>query len=280
MPKEATQKGEEWMEEIPNCVKQGGVKQLVMAFETNFAKKKKNTEKSKFEVHFRSKKKCLTEVIDFDKRSTEFLKGNNSTSAFIKVLATKLGRDDPNDKKKKKTDKHIPLCDSKKTISRLLEMKCPPCDFKVQYRYKTKEWYLLIPYPFGKEEKKPIPKHDVVSLDPGSRTFLTAYSQTGGCGKLLVDGLKKTKKNLARIDSLQSIMTKIKSEGKGNKYGENAIRNRTSLIHKLWKKIKDTRHHMHYTTCNFLLNNFKVILLPNSPPNQHLERAFAIVSKS
>jgi len=140
-------------------------------------------------------------------------------------------------------------------------MKTPPCDFKIQYRYKTKEWYLLIPYPFGIEVKKE-PTHEVVALDPGVRTFLTAYSPTAGIGKLPHNGLEKTKSMLEHIDSITSVMSKIKANGFDDKYGKNSVRNRNRLIHKLWKKIKNTRLHMHYTTCNFLLDNFKHILLP------------------
>jgi len=45
-------------------------------------------------------------------------------------------------------------------------------------------------------------------------------------------------------------------------YNKNAKRNRKRLIAKLWKKIKNIRHSMHYKTANFLLDNFSYILLP------------------
>lgn len=241
-------KGEEWLKKVPKCVKEGGVRQLIFAFKTNFAKQNKNNSNSPFKIHFRSKKKCLTEVMEFCKRGQSFAKGNKDNEVKFHLQPRKI-------------KEPIRIIDSKKTISKLLAMKTPPCDFKVQYRYKTKEWYLLIPYPFGIKKKKK-PSHEVVALDPGVRTFLTAYSPTAGIGKLLQGGLEKTKSMLGRIDSIASVMSKIKANGFDDKHGKNSIRNRKRLIHKLWKKIKNTRLHMHYTTCNFLLDNFKHILLP------------------
>ena len=48
-----------------------------------------------------------------------------------------------------------------------------------------------------------------------------------------------------------------------NGYGRNCIKNRIRKIHKLWRKVKNTQHHMHYMLCNALLKHFnKVILLP------------------
>ena len=38
--KKSVKKGEEWLKKIPNCVKQGGVIQLINTFRTNFAKKR------------------------------------------------------------------------------------------------------------------------------------------------------------------------------------------------------------------------------------------------
>ena len=47
-------------------------------------------------------------------------------------------------------------------------------------------------------------------------------------------------------------------------YGKNCIKNRVDKIHLLWRKVKNIRHHIvHYTLCNLLLKNFKVILLPS-----------------
>ena len=57
--------------------------------------------------------------------------------------------------------------------------------------------------------KKKRERHEVVALDPESRTFMTAYSPTRGQGKLMINGLDRTKILLERIDQIKSTMTKI-----------------------------------------------------------------------
>lgn len=96
--------------------------------------------------------------MEFDKRRTVIKRGNKENEANIHLTKIK---------------EPITIIDSEKTIATLLSWKTLPCDFK-----DTKE-YLLIPYPFGIEKKKD-PIHEVVALDPGVRTFLTAYSPTAG----------------------------------------------------------------------------------------------------
>lgn len=137
-----------------------------------------------------------------------------------------------------------------------------------RFSITTKEWYCLFPYPIPKRESKEEEeeKHYVVALDPGARTFLTAYSPMVGGGKLMVGGLDKSKKLAEKIDQLNSVVAKLKqqkrSDRKQARYGQNCIRNRIRKIHRLWKKIRDTRHHLHYSSIRFLLDNFKNILIP------------------
>ena len=59
---------------------------------------------------------------------------------------------------------------------------------------------------------------------------------------------------------------------KERKYGKNCIQNRTKLIHTLWKKTKNIRHHMHYTLSNFLLDNFQKILLPTFKTGEMVQK--------
>ena len=77
------------------------------------------------------------------------------------------------------------------------------------------------------KKKRKKKRHEVVALDPGSRTFMTAYSPTEGQGKLTINGLDRTKILLERIDQIKSTMMKIKSKEDSNRsYGKNAIKNR------------------------------------------------------
>jgi putative transposase len=244
-------KEDEWLSTIPNSVRYGGVAQLVQAFKTIFAKKKKEP----FDVHFMNKKKLRTGVINFDKRCCSFKPNKSSTTeAFASISKRNLGSS-------------LKIKDSEKVIQKLLEWKHPPCDFKIQCCYRTGDWFLILPYELDEEidEHKEYlkPKHSVIALDPGSRAFMSAYSPSAGFGTFPENGLEKTKQILEKIDNLNSFLSKTKNDKELRKqYGKNAIRNRVKLIHKLWEKTRNIRHHMHYTLCNFLLDNFQRILLP------------------
>jgi transposase len=257
---------EEWLAEIPNAVKQGGVHQLAQAFETNFKKMAKQNSKKGFTIHFRSRKKLVTEVISkLDKQTTRFLNPSQKSiqlSFMPKYLKSPLL-----------------LVDSERAIHKMKKWRKPPCDFKIQYHCRTKEWYCLFPYPLeeqqgSKEQERG--KHSVVALDPGARTFLTAYSPSAGCGKLMVGALDRPKQLAERIDQLTSMVVKLKQLSREDRreagYGENCIRNRMKKIHRLHKKIYDIRHHLHYSTIHFLVDNFEAILLPNFQTQKMIQK--------
>ena len=70
VPEKVISEKDSWLKDVPNCVWQGGVIQLVNAHITNFAKKKKNKDHH-FLINFRSRKKAMTETMDFDKRAVK-----------------------------------------------------------------------------------------------------------------------------------------------------------------------------------------------------------------
>jgi len=259
-----------WLKEIPNRVKQGGIKQLTEAYNTNFGKNKKNNNKSSFKIHFKSKKHSHTETIgDFDKCNGKF----TSVEGFPKQAYFCF--------MPKKLKNPILLKDSKKYIQQLANWKEPPCDFKIQYYYRTKEWFLLLPYHLETPTLSKIleEKHLVVSLDPGVRSFMSAYSPTGGAGKFPINGLKKINQLLEKIDQLNSAVAILKpmSVSQRRDYllhcsAKCCIKNRLRKIHQLWRKIDNIKHHMHYTYANFLLNHFSIVLLPTFGTSKMLSK--------
>jgi len=178
------------------------------------------------------------------------------------------------------------LVDSERAIQKMEKWKRPPCDFQIQYHRKTKEWYCLFPYPLEEQQgskEEEIKKHSVVALDPGARAFLTAYSPTAGCGKLMTGALDRPKQLAERIDQLNSTVAKLKQLKRRDRieqgYGQNCIRNRTRKIHRLWKKIRDIRHHFHYSTIQFLVDNFENILLPNFQTQKMIQKETRNIGK-
>ena len=67
--------------------------------------------------------------MDFDKR---VVKLRPKDRGLIDVYSRKLG--DP-----------FLLKDSQRVLSQLVDMKTPPCDFKIQYHYKAHDYFLVLP---------------------------------------------------------------------------------------------------------------------------------------
>ena len=254
--KNITDPKKQWLKKIPNCIRQSGVKQLTEAFKTNFAKQlteafktnfaKQRKDKQRFQVHYRSKKRCKTEVTEVDKRKTNILCGNRATEAFIQLFPRFMKQP-------------IRMKDSKRTIRKIRSWESIRCDFKIQYMRRVKQWYLILPYREPKQfPNAPLtPPHPHVALDPGVRIFQTCYSDTAGAGTLGAGVMEHMEKHVTRIDRIQSLLDKNKK-----KLPTRKKKSRWRLIHRLWKKVSDIRSHVHNSMINVLLDHLETILLP------------------
>lgn len=98
---------------------------------------------------------------------------------------------------------------------------------------------------------------DVVALDPGIRTFMTYFSENGHFGKL-GEGIFKIIMSLNyRIDKLLSHIAEAKKAGNKKK-----ARSLYRAVGNLRTRISNLVDELHYKVINFLVRNFRVILLP------------------
>ena len=216
-----------WLKEIPYDTRQLSIKDFVMAHKaaiTNF----RNKNIKKFQMNFKSKKN-LNQMFNIDKRAID-----------IKL----------NLFKRRKTGKLRIRNKTKKWIKE--NMKSIDCNCKIQKMYPNK-YYLIVSQ--KKQKQKQNQKHNVVSLDPGMRTFQTFYSPDGIVGKLGHNFADEKLLPLGkRIDNLTSIRSKCK------KYKTRSnLRKRMALLR---TKIKNITSNLHWKTIKFLCDNFKTILLP------------------
>lgn len=122
-------------------------------------------------------------------------------------------------------------------------------DFKILTE-KPGRYYFL--FTLEKQKEKFEPEFEVVSLDPGVRTFQTFYSPEGIAGKLGENMSSKLLYYGKKIDLMKSLLTKnIKNKG-----------NLKRRIFKSITKIKNTVNDLHKKAASFLTRNFKYILLP------------------
>lgn len=144
-----------------------------------------------------------------------------------------------------------------KTKSRLRVRK----KYKKYYNYtpesdyiikkENNKWYII--FIKSKKVKYEKPKYNIVSLDPGVRTFQTFYSPSGICGELGKNLGLVLQKYYDKINLLKSKRTKKKGRTKKN------MKNRISLLR---TKVKNKITDFQWKTCSFLCKNFNKIMIP------------------
>lgn len=124
-------------------------------------------------------------------------------------------------------------------------------DCRISYDAKRKQWYLILPektnLTFENQELNEI------SLDPGTRTFLTSYSPEGICFDIGKGAYKRIYYFLKVKDKLRSLLDLSTNRRKRKSFA------RASRKHQ--KRIEFSVDELHWKTINFLNKNFKKILI-------------------
>ena len=211
-----------WELKTPKDIRAGAVDDVCKAYKTGFANLKAGNIKF-FKLGFR-KHSTMNKSCVIPKNAIENKYGN------IKIYPSVLGKDNCNFKMGKKTlkkHKNIQINND----CRIVKQK--------------NEYFLIIPVPMKIEEKtKPI---NYCGVDPGVRTFLTAFGNTGCMeyehNNSMLKKLDKTKQHIqkARYFGLRKRIVKRKL---------NKLENRKSYL----------INELHWKTINHLLKNNDVII--------------------
>jgi putative transposase len=149
----------------------------------------------------------------------------------------------------------------------------PNHDSKLQYNRQTKEWFLLIPTPTT-PPTIPTDRHDMVSIDPGEKIFLTLYSPDKGGHVMKICEDNRSGPlfyKLKRLDELISKRARVsKKKGRGL----------TRAIHRIQKKIRNMKNDLHHKTSLFLCKNYNHILLPEYKSQPMLQTLTSSVCRS
>lgn len=111
-------------------------------------------------------------------------------------------------------------------------------------------FYLCVPYSATVQKREP--SNRVVALDPGVRTFLTYFSETG-FGWLGHQAMNKIQRLCQHLDNLLSRATKAKRP---------ARRNMRVAAKRLRRRIHNLIDELHHKVARYLVDNFDIILLP------------------
>ena len=152
VPKKVIPKGKEWLLRTPKEVRVNSIKEVVTAYKVNF-KKLKRKQISHFSVRYRSKKKMNKEIITIPKTAIKIR--NQEFKVYSRTIKKSI---------KLKTNKLISINN----------------EVKIIHIKRCNLWYLCVPIEYNIiNAENQSNNNNVVSIDPGVKTFLTVYDKDG-----------------------------------------------------------------------------------------------------
>ena len=233
--KYVTEKGNmimpKWSFETPKDIRASAVNEVAMAYKTNFAKNKKNGNKKKFKVKYRTKR-CTHQNISIP--SSAITRSKNGINIYKKYGIGEILIDEKDKKKDLPIDMEVKIHKSFGNI-----------------------WHLVIPYTM-KIEKNMNPDKRICALDPGLRTFQTGFDTEGNSFKLGVNCYDKIRRRQELIDKLRSKLAKMKQLNDRVGYLKTKSRfNRSSFA------LSNAIDELHRQSIAWLTKNYDVIFLPS-----------------
>jgi putative transposase len=226
-------KDNQWALETPYEVRDGAMLDVIKAYDSNFAKSKKNPA-HRFKLKFRSRK---------DQTESIFIRGRSFKKG---VFYTKYFGKEPI-----RSGQLIP--DSIEYDCRLL-------------RTRLNKYYICIPKPLEvASDNQARLQNRVIALDPGVRTFQTGYDPSGTI-------LEFGRNDGGRIARLCWHMDKLhsKSETKGLSRRKRYRMRRAFMRARL--RLRNLVDECHKKVVLFLVRNYSLILLPSFETSQMVSR--------
>ena len=235
---------------IPERVSRGAIQDFCSALEGNFTKIR-NGDITHFEMKSK-RKKDLTQTLNITKDRFSVSEKTKNTM----FPGTKFR--DPT-KTYDKTNYGLNIRGSYKKGRTRIKLRDINIEHDCRISYENSRFFLLIPY--YKEEIKPIPRHTVISLDSGIRTFQTGYSPEGHTVEICKNPNDKLRKMYNKLDDLNKKYFDTKVNGsftKKFKEKRTAISKRRRII---FEKIRNIIDNLHWKTIKFLTSNYKDIII-------------------
>ena len=269
--------------EVASSIQEGAIRQLVAAYVSNEAKRKKDPSHH-YTVEDRTRKN-YTEVINIDKDTGSTTKHSTLLRFQASDVPVKSGRAEclaffGNNLKH---TGGIRLTDSVRAIARLVaEGNRLSESGKIQWDKRTRTFHFIFTYvqPRLEDPDPTFAEKRVVSTDPGARAFHTWYSPTTGqFGELLHGAAADMENKCFAIDALQSRVARRK-RGPAPEAGARSGRQRYMTTRRLKHKLAKMRRNLHgwmesahYDSANFLLSNFDIIIEPNMGVHDMTQRS-------
>lgn len=243
-PKEALPHDKMWLLNIPAHLRASAAISATASFATNLAKMKAQKKGFEFDVAYRTKK---GEQAAYDVEKKAVCVKNDRVMFWERCWKRVL----PGDTGIKMVNMKIAFVDGAKRRVNVIPEISQDCKIK---RDLSGRWFIIVPVQVTASEAQAHPKLDVISIDPGQRTFLTTYSPEGESWKF-GDGTKRKMETIQR--KISSIEERLK--GVNDRRRKHKLRRaRTRLIQRIGDMVDD----MHRKVANVLCASTNVILLP------------------
>lgn len=235
-----------WLKAVPDHTKAEAIHDLMISFETNIKQYMRKLHNTK--IKSMKSNTILKEVIKFilNKRveNITFHIENRQIQLKDRIL---MPRRTKNDK----------FGISHREFSKIKKLKYG--DSRIVFT-KPNRWYLCLS--LKRDITNNHKQYNNVSLDPGVRAFQSFYSTNGVIGKLGQNVNKKLYNLHLRIDKMISKIDncKLQHTRKANK---KAYRMK-KRVNTLRERIKNLVAELHHKSANYLTNNFKTIIIPNT----------------
>lgn len=212
----------DWEISVPKEVRANAVRDLIKSYKTCFSQMKSSLIK-KFNMSYKTKKQ--TSSLTIENKAIEV------NGKYLKIYPRFLSK--------------IRICNDnflKRNKNFNINRDC-------RLIYERNKWFISIPY--IRKVEKIIPKYDICSLDPGSKTFQTVFSP---------EQVFKIQQNKELFNKLNMKLDKLRSLK-----DKKEITNQTysKKINKIGFRYNNLINELHYKTANLLTKQYKYIFLPS-----------------
>jgi putative transposase len=229
----------EWLKDIPGEIKDVAVRDIDKARKAHFAKlkkKKKTDPNARLDASFKFRSKKDTQE-SFEVRGRDMVR---KSGAFADLHLTKLAGSEP-----------IPS----------------EVDTAVRFvRDRIGRFFLIVPREVEKKSEKQAPSsfENIVSLDPGVRTFQTTYDASGLATEWGKGDMSKIMVLCRKADKLQGAWKAKKGKSR---------RSTKHVWLRALDKIKNKVKEIHCKLAVWLCENYRVILIPKFESSKMVRRA-------
>jgi len=235
---------------IPERVRRGAIQDFCSALEGNLTKIK-NGDISHFEMKSK-RKKDLTQTLNITKDRFSIAEKTKNTL----FPGTKFR--DPT-KTHDKSSNGLNIRGFYKKGKTKIKLRDINIERDCRISYENSRFFLLIPY--DKEETNTVPRHTVISLDSGIRTFQTGYCPEGHTVEICKNPNEKLKKMYNKLDVLNKKYFDTRVDGSFTKEFKGKRTSISKRRREIFEKIRNIIDNLHWKTIKFLTSNYKDIII-------------------